>query len=748
MLCRCCLLNRCIHWSLAVLLCLAAYCMPAAQVLAGDDAQRPRIGLALSGGGARGAAHVGVLRVLEAQRIPVDYIAGTSMGSIVGGLYASGLAPDDIEDALAAMDWEHIFSDDPPRQERSFRRKRDDDLYLIKAKPGISDDGELKFPTGAIQGQKFDLALRQLTLPVSTETDFDNLRIPFRAVASDLGNGQSVVLSSGDLATAMRASMAVPGAFAATEIDGKLLVDGGITNNIPIDVVRSMGADIVIAVDISSPYLSAEEVEDVFGITAQLTNMLTRSNADRQIATLTDQDILIVPDLADITSADFERSVEAVALGEKAAGRHRDELARLSLAPDAYRGYRLALGETPDRASPVVHFIDIENDSGVGDSLIRERLHQPVGGPLDRDRLERDIGNIYGLELFQTVEYDLVEKDGLTGLLVRARARRWGPNYLQLGLTLSGNEEGDSFYNLGFGYLRTGINEYGGEIRTRLQVGREPLVSAEWYQPLDPLSRYFVNAQVAAKEQIVSFYDGQNPERLADFVVDEALLELAMGREFGVYGEGRLGYRYLTGDVELQTGTPGWPEFDFDTGELFARIYLDRLDNFYFPQSGWLGRIDYAAAREAYGGDGDFDQVELYGTGFYPLGNGHIAGIGGWLGTTLDGEASIQDRFRLGGLLSLSGFASNQLSGEQAGVLTAVYYRRFDPLPYFQWYLGGSTEYGGVWEDKQDIGDDGLFAGSLFLGADTPIGPVYLGVGLAEGGHRAVFFNLGRTLVR
>ena len=222
-------------------------------------AQRPKIGLALSGGGARGAAHVGVLRVLEELRIPVDYIAGTSMGSIIAGLYASGMTLDQIEHALVTMDWEHIFDDDPPREELSFRRKRDDDLYLVKAKPGIRD-GELKFPAGLIQGQKFDLALRELTLPVAAVKDFDRLTIPFRAVASDIGTGQPVVLASGDLAKAMRASMAVPGAFAPAQIDGRVLVDGGITNNLPVSVVRDMGADIVIAVDISTPLASPDEV--------------------------------------------------------------------------------------------------------------------------------------------------------------------------------------------------------------------------------------------------------------------------------------------------------------------------------------------------------------------------------------------------------------------------------------------------------------------------------------------------------
>lgn len=707
--------------------------------------QRPKIGLALSGGGARGAAHVGVLKILEQMRIPIDYIAGTSMGSIIGGLYASGMTPEQIENALKHMDWEHIFNDDPPRADRSFRRKLDDYLYLVKAKPGISDDGELKFPTGAIQGQKFDLALRELALPVSTLSDFDRLYIPFRAVASDISNGQPVVLGSGDLATAMRASMAVPGAFAAVQIDGKLLVDGGITNNIPIDVVRQMGADIVIAIDISSPYLPAEEVNNIISITEQLTSILTRSNADRNIASLTGRDVLIVPDLGDITSGDFERSAEAIASGLKAAQAKQNELVQLSLSEPDYRKFLAAHTPRPADKLPIVHFLRIENNSTVSDDMIRNRLHQPIGEPLDLQQMERDIGNVYGLELFESVQYDIVEEDGESGVVVNARARSWGPNYLQFGLELSNDWEGDSSYNFGVTYQRTGINSLNGEIRIGLQLGGDPVVIAEWYQPLDPLSRYFVNTKISYGSYGVSVYT-EDGDHEAEYQVSESKLDLALGREFSVFGEGRIGYRYRSGNVDLQTGTPGWPEFDYETGQVYGRLWVDRLDDVNFPNHGWSARLEYAAARDEFGSDADFDQFTASASSFTTFGDGHVVGVGAIAETTLDGSAAVQNRYRFGGFLNLSGYVEDSLSGQQVGMLGAVYYRRFTPLPFLSWYVGGSLEYGGVWEDKDDFGDDPIAAGSLFLGADTPIGPVYLGFGVAEGGHNAAFFRLGRPL--
>tara|TARA_R110000823_G_scaffold171736_9_gene304170 strand:+ start:5465 stop:7675 length:2211 start_codon:yes stop_codon:yes gene_type:complete len=706
---------------------------------------RPKIGLALSGGGARGAAHIGVLRFLEEMHIPVDYIAGTSMGSIIGGLYASGMTPDEIELGLKSMDWAHIFDDSPPRKDRSFRRKRDDDLYLVKAKLGVSDDGEVLFPTGAIQGQKFDLALRELTLPVTTTGNFDQLYIPFRAVASDIGSGKKVVLGSGDLAMALRASMAVPGIFAATEIDGHLLVDGGITDNLPVDVVREMGADIVIAIDIGTPNMAADEVNNLFMITSQLISIMTRTNVEEQIASLTERDVFIVPDLQGFSSTDFINATSIVPAGYAAAVAQREELARLALPESAYAQHLAARIARPVRTLlPVIEFVRVENDSGLGDGMIRDRLRQELGQPLDRQQLEEDLSRIYGLEVFQTVHYNVIEEDGKQGLLIDASARSWGPNYLQLGMELSNDQEGNNQFDLGLAYLRTGINARGGEIRLAVQVGENPLVGAEWHQPLDNLSHYFVRGLTSYQENNVSLYDGRGKNRLADFRVSEAKVDVTAGREFGVFGEARVGYRYRTGDVDLDSGVFDAGDFSYSTGEVYGRIAFDRLDNFNFPGDGWLASMEYDVAREDYGGDEDFEQLQVRANKFSTFGDGHVFGLGGVVSSTLDGDAPIQDRFTLGGFLNLSGFAEDSLSGQQAGVVNAIYYRRFNALPFLSWYLGGSLEYGGVWEDENDLFDDGITSGSIFLGADTPVGPLYLGYGNAEDGFHSIFFYLGR----
>lgn len=715
---------------------------PALAEEASAPSDRPKIGLALSGGGARGAAHVGVLRVLEELRIPVDYIAGTSMGSIIGGLYASGMSPDQIEDAMAKMDWDNIFNDKPPRVERPFRRKRDDDLYLVKAKPGFNE-GVLTFPSGAIQGQKFDLALRQLVRHVSTVSDFDELPIPYRAVASDIGTGRSVVLAGGDIALAMRASMAVPGAFAATEIDGRLLVDGGITNNLPVDVVRDMGADIVIAVDISTPLTVPENVRNVLQITAQLTSIMTRANAEIQIASLTQRDILIIPDLGTIGSGSFERAHEAVATGRVAAEARREELARLSLSPAEFQAHTAARSPLPP-AREVVEFVRIVNNSSIADDMIRARIRQPVGEPLDVARLEADIGLLYGLELFQTIHYDLVEEDSRAGIEVTVDERSWGPNYLQFGVALSNDFSGDTRYNLGVGYLRTAINPLNGELRFGVQVGEDPILAVNWYQPLDYASLYFVETRARIERRNVSVYEDPDTA-IAEYRVAHTGIELSGGRNLGVLAELRLGYRRGTGEVDRRVGIAELPEGDFDSGSAFGRFHLDSLDNADFPTHGAIVLAEYEVFRDAFGNDGALEQLRsraAYVTTF----GAHTVGLGGRFSTTTSGEAAVQNRFRVGGFLVLSGIPEDSLSGQHSAVATAMYYRRSTILPFLPWYVGGSLELGNAWESRDDMSvGSAILSGSLFFGLDTPLGPLYLGYGLAESGRNAGFFYLGRT---
>ncbi|HWN37521.1 MAG TPA: patatin-like phospholipase family protein, partial [Gammaproteobacteria bacterium] len=319
----------------------AAFAQPPQPPVGAADT-RPQIGLVLSGGGARGGAHIGVLKALEELRVPVDYVAGTSIGAVVGGFYVSGMTVPELEHLVDSLEWETAFLNVTPRQLKSFRRKRDDDSFLVNQKPGLND-GEFELPVGLVQGQVIDMIISRETLRASQVDNFDQLAIPFRAVAGDIVTGEPVVLGTGSLSRAIRASMSIPAALAPIEIDGRLLVDGGIAMNLPVDVARDMGADVVIAVDISSDLLGRETLKSVLDITSQLTNLLTRTGTLQQRAKLTSDDVLLVPNFSDdLTSMEFARMGETVQTGYDSVMQHREEFERLAVSEEQYAAYLAA----------------------------------------------------------------------------------------------------------------------------------------------------------------------------------------------------------------------------------------------------------------------------------------------------------------------------------------------------------------------------------------------------------------------
>ena len=702
---------------------------------------RPKIGLALSGGGARGAAHIGVIRVLEENNVPIDYIAGTSMGSIVGGLYSSGLSPDEIEAALGAIDWDGVFDDLPPRSDRSFRRKRDDDLYLIKFKPGFND-GHLDLPRGLVQGQKIDIELSRLVVPVASIENFDNLMIPFRAVATDIATGEEVVIGSGNLAMAIRASMSIPAAFAPAILDGRLLVDGGTANNLPINVVRDMGADIVIAVDISTPLLKQEEIDSVLLITQQLTGLLTRRNVEEQIQTLTDKDIFIVPDLGDVSTTDFKEFRKAIPPGREATMAQIDDISRLSLPDTEYQAYRAKL-ILPGQRMPVIDRVRFENNSRLSDDYIKSRIvGTQVGKPLDVDALESDLGKIMGLELFQNVRYDVSEDGDETVLDIRVDERSWGPGYLQFGAEYDSNGEGENLFNFGGTYLKTGINPSGGEWRTGLQIGSEWALFTEFHQPFGGSHQFFVNPLIGYEERIVDVIE--NSEVTASLRIEEVIAEFSAGREFGTWGAARVGLRYTDGEAKREIGDPSFSDVPFNRGETFVRFSMDEYDDFNIPLSGSNVNVEWLGSREGLGADSKFDQLSLQAGKVFTR-NRNTLLANGIYNATISGTAPIQNLFSLGGFARLSGFTSREIRGQHAAFAILAYYRRLNDSANLPIYAGITAETGNAWDSRSDISlGDSISAGSLFMAMNTIVGPVYVAYGRAEGGNEAYYFFLGR----
>ncbi len=703
---------------------------------------RPRIGLALSGGGARGAAHIGVLRVLERERIPIDYIAGTSMGSIVGGMYAAGMSLEEIESQLLAVDWNDVFDDKIDREDRSFRRKTDDRLWLIDRKPGFSD-GKLKLPTGLVQGQKINSLLSALTLPVADIDDFDVLAIPYRAVAADIQTGETVVLGSGNLPKAINASMSVPAIMAPVPWGDRMLVDGGIASNLPIRVVRDMGSEIVIAVDIGTPLSEDDVAQSLLSIAEQLSGFLTRRNVNAEIATLTEQDILITPDLGDIESGDFDRIAEAVPTGFEAAEAALARLRAYALDEEAYAAH-VAARVLPSGEVPVIEFVHFDNESRISDEFLRGRLGvSKLDQPLDVEVLEKAIDELYGLDIFSVVAYEIVQEDGKHGLWIRALPKSWGPDYLQLGIKWNTSFNGEGNFNFSAGLLKTELNSWNGEWRTVVAMGEEPGIITDFYQPLGTQAAWFAGAQAGFNQFNVNEFSVDSADIEEQFRIQRFAVTAYAGREFGTWGQGSLRYTRGTGNREIRIGDPTTPDEDFDIGELSLKLEVDELDNLYFPHHGHIAAATYRINRTGLGSSEDYDQA-LFNAGIARTRGKNTIQLGIDYRTTTSGVAPPERQFRAGGLFNVSGFEFNQLSGQHYGQVIGIYRRELSHIGFAHLSVGTSLEYGNVWENRSDIDfGDGLLAGSLFLGADTGIGPVYLGYGMAEGGNSSFYLYVG-----
>ena len=708
--------------------------------------ERPRIGLVLGGGGARGLAHIGVLRLLEELQVPIDCIAGTSMGSIIGGLYAAGMTPNEMEQALQQTDWPAVFSDSPPRADLPFRTKQRQRVFLTNAGVGVKK-GQIQLPKGLLQGQNLLLLLEELALPAASVQDFDQLKMPYRAVATDLATGERVVLRSGNLAKAMRASMSIPSILAPVEIDGRLLVDGGVSDNVPVDVARALcQPDVVIAVDVGAPLEPASQLTSVLSITNQLTSILTVRSAQEQIKTLDRRDILITPDLTGLSSIAFERSADAVQAGYNAALARRAVLRRWALPPESYQAVRASQPTWPDDPSPVIDFIQIKQNTRLSDQVIAAQLHTHVGERLDVATLNRDLNLIYGMGDFQQVSYKLVHAHGQTGLVIDARAKDVGPNVLDFGLWFGADLKGDSQFNLSAAYTMNQLNPLGGAWRNLVQMGSNIVLETSLYQPLDVEQRYFVDPWLNYQQYTLDTYRQSHGDN-SRFRVHQTQAGVEIGRNLQRWGRLALGLRYSVGSNDLRLGQASPDEGDFNNSGLSLNWDVDTLDRVSFPTSGSLARLSYYHALPALGADQAFQTLSLELAQPYSWGKTTLIPRVR-LGATLAGDLHLQDLFLLGGFLNLSGYQVGQVSGQYMGLTELIGLYRLDDassaftLPV---YAGGSLELGGAWDELAEIQLDRLIpAGSLFLGADTLLGPLYLGAGLARGGNASVFLNLGK----
>lgn len=726
----------------------------------GSSPPRPRVGLVLSGGGARGLAHVGVLKVLEREGIAIDAIAGTSMGAIIGGLYASGMSAQQLETALLKVQWERVFAARVERPYLSQRRKEEDFDISSIIELGIRD-GELRLPLGAISGRGLESLLRHYTLRVSQVGHFDALPIPFRAVATDMESGQPVVMADGDLALAMRSSMSVPGVFAPTEKEGRILGDGGLVNNLPVDVARAMGVDVVIAVNIGTPLSPRDALGSATGLTAQMLNILTEQNVQRSLAQLQPQDVLVQPTLGKFTSADFNETAALIALGEEGTLSVLTRLRALALKPEAYAQWRLQQPGFP-RLQGKVTRITFEGSTQTRPERMLPALETQAGQVVDLAKVERDTQRLAATGDYRRADFVLRPdpNDPIGNTLVfDLEDKPWGPHYIRVGLDLSTNFSGDSAFNLKISHNRHWLDQNGSEWRNRIQLGEVPRWNTELYRPLDwniagSRDWFVAGWALAERRKLNRFTNEVRGQLLARYDRRTERVGLDLGQPWDRFGEVRLGWNVaaIRDTPELVSAAALLPN-NRSTGRESGgrlRVVVDQLDDANFPRRGYRLNTELWAGRQravsAGGEKEDLKRLELEGQSVASWGR-HTLSAYTRVQTTDKNLPSGLGRYRLGGFHQLSGYEPGELEGNSVLFGRLVYFHRLSNAGVLTRgsFLGTSLELGNTWQTQSQATLSGLrTGGSLFYSADTGIGPFYLGLTYSDRRKLGVYLVIGR----
>ena len=722
---------------LLTLLTLSLLCPPALAQSAGHDTC-----LVLSGGGARGMAHIGVIKVLERERIPVDCIVGTSMGAVVGSLYASGLSAVEIETQLRALDWNTMFADRIDRRAFTQRRKAEDRSFLAKGGFGLRD-GKLGVAPSLFEGQRLAVALRSALLPSANIPRFDDLPIPFRAIGTDLETGDAVEMDRGDLVNAVRASMAVPGAFSPVSYGERSLIDGGVAMNLPVEIAQAWGARRIIAVDIAAPLKKREQLLDPFSITDQMVTALMLKETKRQRERLRADDVLIIPELGALGSADFTMALDqGVLLGEQATMAALPQLQSLRVSPDAYAAWRNA---RLAKLKPIgaIDRVELVNTSTMDDEALRTYLTTQPGDSVDAKKIEEDLGRLYGLGEFSRAYYTVdSDEAGKTVLTYVARSRRWEEDgTLKFGIFMQDDFEGGGEYLLGARYGKRELNRFGGDLLLEARLGDSNRAFAEWHQPLHLRRSLFVRPALEWVGENESLIDDDN--FTGDYRYSRWDARAALGLSLGRWGEVTTTpfVRRNHFDLRNDSLSTGIPRTSTSAGVDLA-FTLDTQDDAEFPGHGWYLQARHTRYLSALDADTEgFTSRAKASYAFTALGARWQLGA-----EAQDHKGNAyEDVALLGGPLRLSGYGIDRLRGTGSALTTLQVSYPLAQLLQYPLFVGGSLEAGQVWRRGQAWRfDRTIFGGSVYTALDTPIGPIYFGLGLAEEGEEAVFLRLGQ----
>jgi NTE family protein len=705
-----------------------------------EPKSRPTVGVALEGGGALGEAHIGVLKWFEEHHIPIDYLAGTSMGGLVGGLYATGKSADQLEDIVKTADWSLLLGGDTPYQDLTFRRKEDARDIPNSITIGLKNGATL--PPGLNSGHQVNLLIDRETLPFSTIKSFDELPIPFRCVSTEIVSGKAYVFRTGSLSEAMRATMSIPGVFAPVRRDNQIFVDGGLVDNLPTDVVRKMGADVVIAVHLQIAPASAKEIQSAFSILGRSVELVI---AETEIRGMAGADLIVKADVEKFSTTDYEKTDQLIKAGYDAAEEKAQILKAYSLNDGDWAEYLKEKDSRIRTRVGVPQFIKVEGVTGETEVNIAKFLSPLVGKPIDQTVLQQMVTRLTGVGRYDSITYDMIHENDQDGLLIRVHEKSYAPPMLRPGIVIDGTQTDDVTFTAGARLTFMDVAGYRSEWRTDFQFGQTYGIASDLYRPFFPLGKWFLDPFVNASQNTFLVYHMSDPR--ADYRIDKVLGGVDIGYAISRFSEIRAGYGIGYTNEYLRLGTPDFASTNGRVGAFNARYVLDHTNEAviptrgYYIQSNFYWYDTYPDAKEAFPSltaTIQFFQPVFKKDSIFLIGNG---------GSTFGYDKTGDPQFFLGGVGRLTAYGLNELLGDQYFVGRVGYLKEIATLPTFvgkNVYIVGYGEVGKMYGDP--FGAPRLSGdGAAGLIADTAIGPIFIGGSVGDTGHHKWFFQLGRV---
>ena len=701
--------------------------------------KRLRIGVALEGGGALGLAHIGVLRWFEQHHIPVDYIAGTSMGGLVGGLYATGHDPDEMEQLVKGIDWPLVINGGTPYEDLSFRRK--EDARAIPNDLSVGFKRGFSLPPGLNAGHQISLIIDHETLAYSTVTSFDDLPIPFRCVSTELISGKAHVFGTGPIGMALRSTMSLPAVFSPVRDGDRLYVDGALVDNLPTDLVRDMGPDVVIGVHLQVSPAAADEIRSLFAV---LGRSITVGVANTELRGMAGADLVVKVDVEKFSSLDYGKAEGLIAQGMQAAEAKSTILRPYELDDTAWAEYVAQRDARRKGAAGVPQFVTVRGLSPDIEQKVQKFLEPLVGKPIDTPKLDTLLTRLTGIGRFDSVSYGLTQKDGELGLLVTVHEKPYAPPLLQPAFEVDGAQPDSVTFTLGGRLTVLDIAGFRSEWRTDFQFGNTYGIASELYKPFTPTSLWFIAPRINASDAAERIYSHNDPR--ADYRLGTAYFGVDLGYAVSRFSEVRAGYEIGYLDARLKLGTPEFSSVKGRVGASRFRFSTDHTDDPVIPRRGYYGELDFHWVDTSPGAPEGFPTLDAKVGFFKAISQPASVFLLSQGGSTLGYDHTGIPQYFLGSPTALAAYGQNEVRGDQYYLFRAGYLRNLTRLPPF---LGKALYAVTFYEVGKMFDAPGVsrlpMDGAAGVIAETAIGPIFIGGSVGDTGHAKWFFALGRV---